>query len=103
MEKPVVLQLRQACDEHVRSVARIMEQAASEVVDGNPLPIFPGDTLERAEAVLITATLELHQGDKLKTAVALGISIKTLYTRLREYAAAERREPRRASQQQPAA
>lgn len=102
MEKPLAVQLRQACAQHQQSVEEIVGRAA-EMVAANPLPIYPGDSLDSAEAVLITATLELHAGDKGKAAAALGISLKTLYNRLREYAAAERRQPRATGHQQPAA
>ena len=46
-----------------------------------------GSTLEEAERRLILATLEENGGDKKKAAEVLGISLKTLYTRLQLYRA----------------
>ncbi len=50
------------------------------------LHIPVGISLDEADHRLILATLELHDGDKKKTASVLGISLKTLYNRLNEYA-----------------
>jgi DNA-binding NtrC family response regulator len=47
-----------------------------------------GSTLANAERRLIEATLEDNRGDKRATADVLGISLRTLYNRLREYGAA---------------
>jgi DNA-binding NtrC family response regulator len=44
-------------------------------------------TLAESERRLILATLDRLDGDKAKCAEALGISLKTLYSRLREYSA----------------
>ena len=38
-----------------------------------------------AERVLLEATLREYMGDKPKAAEVLGISLKTLYNRLRDY------------------
>ena len=46
-----------------------------------------GETLEQAERRLILATLDHMAGDKRRAAEALGISLKTLYTRLSVYRA----------------
>ncbi|NRF68163.1 sigma-54-dependent Fis family transcriptional regulator [Aquincola sp. S2] len=46
-----------------------------------------GTTLAEAERRLILATLRHHQHHKERTAAALGVSLKTLYNRLKEYAA----------------
>ncbi|MBP9142865.1 MAG: sigma-54-dependent Fis family transcriptional regulator [Thermoanaerobaculia bacterium] len=51
------------------------------------ITIEPGMPLADAERLLVIATLELSGGDKTKTAEMLGISTKTLYSRLREYQA----------------
>ncbi|MCY1526444.1 Regulatory protein AtoC [compost metagenome] len=47
-----------------------------------------GETLAEADRRLIVATLERCNGVKKQTAAMLGISLKTLYNRLEEYAAA---------------
>jgi two-component system response regulator AtoC len=44
-------------------------------------------TLAEAERRLILAALEHFEGDRRKAAEALGVSLRTLYSRLREYAA----------------
>ncbi len=52
--------------------------------DGITLPI--GTSLAQAERALILATLRSFHHHKERTAAALGISLKTLYNRLKEYA-----------------
>lgn len=47
--------------------------------------IHIGCDLAEAERRIIYATLESHDGDKKKTAETLGISVKTLYNRLKAY------------------
>jgi len=49
------------------------------------LPI--GTSMAQAERALIEATLRHHKFQKERTAAVLGISLKTLYNRLKEYAA----------------
>ena len=51
------------------------------------ITVEPGTPLAHAERLLILATLGSSGGDKAKTAEMLGISTKTLYSRLREYQA----------------
>lgn len=98
MEKPLVLKLRQAADEHNRRVREIIADATPK--RGRALAIYPSDSMRQAETVLIKAAMKLYGDDKTLTALSLGISIKTLYNRLNEYAAAERE---RAAQPIPAA
>jgi len=60
---------------------------------GSPvLELRVGSTIADAERQLIQATLEVMGGDKKKSAQTLGISLKTLYSRLNVYAAAQRSE-----------
>lgn len=47
--------------------------------------IHPGRTIESVEKELILKTLEHNGGDKQNTADMLGISLKTLYNRLKSY------------------
>lgn len=49
------------------------------------LAIAVGTSIEEVEKLLIMRTLELNQGNKPKTAEALGISLKTLYNKLERY------------------
>jgi len=58
--------------------------------DGVTLPI--GTSMAQAERLLILATLRHYDHHKERTAAALGISLKTLYNRLKEYAAEEASE-----------
>jgi len=57
-------------------------------VSGRELPIRVGSTLAEVERRLILATLDEFRGDKRRTAQALGIGLKTLYTHLSVYRAA---------------
>ncbi len=50
-----------------------------------------GTTLADAERAIILATLEANDGNKTRTAEVVGISVKTLYTRLHDYGVLERR------------
>ncbi|MGH7741891.1 MAG: helix-turn-helix domain-containing protein, partial [Candidatus Eiseniibacteriota bacterium] len=47
--------------------------------------LAPNTSLAEAERVLILAALAHHRGDKASAAETLGISLKTLYTRLQIY------------------
>ena len=49
-----------------------------------------GISLAQAEQTLILATLAHYGRQKERTAAALGISLKTLYNRLKQYAADDR-------------
>ncbi len=60
-------------------------QGASEPVGGPSLQIRVGYTVAEAEKRLVLATLEQCGGTKEKAAEMLGISLKTLYNRLRDY------------------
>jgi two-component system, NtrC family, response regulator AtoC len=53
---------------------------------GPNLHLKVGTSLEDAERRLILATLDQYEGDKKTTAEVLGISLKTLYNRLNQYA-----------------
>lgn len=55
-------------------------------LEGDYLRVSVGGSLEDAERKLILATLDAADGDKKQAAEQLGISLKTLYNRLNEYA-----------------
>lgn len=57
--------------------------------DDDSLTIPLGTTLAQAEQAIILATLRHYSHQKERTAAALGISLKTLYNRLKLYAADE--------------
>jgi DNA-binding NtrC family response regulator len=54
--------------------------------DGASITVRVGTPLAEVERVLILATLQRFGNHKEKTAAALGVSLKTLYNRLKEYA-----------------
>ncbi len=58
---------------------------AASPVESITLPI--GTSIAQAERLLMLATLRHYNHQKERTAAALGISLKTLYNRLKEYAA----------------
>ncbi len=53
--------------------------------DGNRLTFSVGTSLSESERAIILATLEAHDGNKREAAKVLGVSLKTLYNRLKEY------------------
>ena len=60
---------------------------------GSGTVVLPlGISLAEAEHQLILATLEHYGRQKERTAAALGISLKTLYNRLKQYAADDKTE-----------
>jgi DNA-binding NtrC family response regulator len=63
--------------------------SAARAFDADTVTIPVGTPLEEAEKSLILATLGRLRGNKTRTAAALGISLKTLYSRLAQYAAAD--------------
>ena len=64
---------------------RVADSAIEPVGPSLTLPI--GTSLAQAERTLILATLRHFRHHKERTAAVLGISLKTLYNRLKEYAA----------------
>ncbi len=70
-----------------------LETLPPEIVGGAPrgrrnaMQLRPGMSIAEAERILIEATLEAHAGDKRSAAEVLGVSLKTLYNRLADYAA----------------
>ena len=58
---------------------------ASGAVGGNQLRFAVGLTLAEVERRMIMATLEHFDGSKPQAAKTLGISLKTLYNRLKKY------------------
>ena len=69
------------------SVARRAASASDEAFEQESIMLPIGTSLASAERTLILATLRHHHHQKERTAAALGISLKTLYNRLKEYAA----------------
>jgi len=74
-----------AAPEAAEPAAAYSSAAAAPTGDTLTLPI--GISMAQAERQLIEATLKHHKYQKERTAAVLGISLKTLYNRLKEYAA----------------
>jgi DNA-binding NtrC family response regulator len=64
--------------------------------EGKRVTVDVGTSLDESEKALILATLDQLGGNKREAASVLGVSLKTLYNRLKEYEleAASRSEPR---------
>jgi DNA-binding NtrC family response regulator len=75
-------------DDVVEIDGLIKPAAAPAPLVGNRLQFAVGTPLAEAEKHMIFAALEHYDGNKKKTAEALGLSLKTLYNRLSEYRAA---------------
>jgi DNA-binding NtrC family response regulator len=56
------------------------------VADGTSIPIHVGTTVDEAERLLIVRTLEATGQNKTRAAEILGVSLKTLHNKLKEYA-----------------
>jgi DNA-binding NtrC family response regulator len=69
-------------------------RAAARPEEAHRLTFEVGTSLEESEKALIMATLAHHGGNKREAAEVLGVSLKTLYNRLKEY---EERESKRAA------
>jgi DNA-binding NtrC family response regulator len=63
--------------------------AATAAGDGDSVRVPLGATVDEAERLLILKTLEREGNNKTRTAERLGISLKTLQNKLKEYAARE--------------
>ncbi|MEL6367777.1 MAG: helix-turn-helix domain-containing protein, partial [Pseudomonadota bacterium] len=55
------------------------------LLDSDNDSIKPGMAIRDMERMLIEKTLKHHHGKRKETAAALGVSLKTLYNRLKEY------------------
>ena len=98
---PAAVSILQACDwpgnvrELKNAIHRAFILAEKEIGTSHLAPELSGQrsaalpssltTLAEAERRLIFATLEHFDGDKRETAEALGVSLRTLYNRLRQY------------------
>jgi DNA-binding NtrC family response regulator len=61
-------------------------EAAAPLASGETITVQVGTSIAQAERQLILATFEHCGHNKERTAAALGISLKTLYNRLKEFA-----------------
>ena len=58
---------------------------AARVTDANVVPVHVGTTVDEAERLLILRTLEATGQNKTRAAEILGVSLKTLHNKLKEY------------------
>ena len=58
---------------------------AARVSDANVVPVRVGTTVDEAERMLILRTLESTGQNKTRAAEILGVSLKTLHNKLKEY------------------
>jgi len=65
------------------------------VGDGDGIRLEVGTTVEEAEKMLILKTLAATNNNKTRAAEILGISLKTLHNKLKEYGTAMAGEPAR--------
>jgi len=61
------------------------EQAATTPADGSAITVRVGATVDEAERLLILRTLEATGQNKTRAAEILGVSLKTLHNKLKEY------------------
>jgi len=81
LEQAYILANEQIEPEHLKGLDEQVD------LSGDYIRVAATATVEEAEKKLILAALETHDGDKQAAAESLGISLKTLYNRLNEYAA----------------
>jgi len=61
------------------------DQAQAPATDGNSITVRVGATVDEAERLLILRTLEATGQNKTRAAEILGVSLKTLHNKLKEY------------------
>ena len=61
------------------------DQAAATPSDGSAITVRVGATVDEAERLLILRTLEATGQNKTRAAEILGVSLKTLHNKLKEY------------------
>ena len=102
VQRAYVMSAGELIDEHCLPDMALTESPAPTGADrplrAAPLPAMPADatgesitlpigtSMAQAERALILATLRAYHHHKERTAAALGISLKTLYNRLKDYA-----------------
>ncbi|HLY39607.1 MAG TPA: sigma-54 dependent transcriptional regulator [Terracidiphilus sp.] len=69
------------------------QSAAVTTLDANILPVRVGTTVSEVERLLILRTLESTSQNKTRAAEILGVSLKTLHNKLKEYSQAREDQP----------
>jgi transcriptional regulator with PAS, ATPase and Fis domain len=67
---------------------RVMRPGADDGANANSVQVEVGATVDEAERLLILKTLESTRNNKTRAAEILGISLKTLHNKLKEYGSA---------------
>jgi DNA-binding NtrC family response regulator len=89
LERAVILAAQGSIErKHLSSVFSSPLPVEAPAVDGDYVQFRVGTTVEEAERGLILRTLEHTRNNKTKAAEILGISLKTLHNKLKEYGAA---------------
>jgi DNA-binding NtrC family response regulator len=70
---------------HLPSGFGSSQLTAAQSVDAGMVPVRVGSTVDEAEQMLILRTLEATGGNKTRAAEILGVSLKTLHNKLKEY------------------
>jgi DNA-binding NtrC family response regulator len=68
---------------------RTVERTVEAAPDENAIRIGIGSTIDQAERQLILKTLASHGNNKTRAAETLGISLKTLHNKLKEYGSSD--------------
>ena len=61
------------------------QAASAQITDASLVPVYVGSTVDEAERLLILHTLEATGQNKTRAAEILGVSLKTLHNKLKEY------------------
>ena len=61
------------------------QTASAQITDASLVPVYAGSTVDDAERLLILHTLEACGQNKTRAAEILGVSLKTLHNKLKEY------------------
>lgn len=69
------------------------QTAVAPVLDANVVPVRVGTTVDEAERLLILRTLESTGQNKTRAAEILGVSLKTLHNKLKEYSQSREDQP----------
>jgi len=83
--KNAVLRGHLLAGEEIKSEDLPGRVSSSNPGDGDFIRLYVGTPLAEIERRTILSTLEHYEGDKKRTADVLGISLKTLYNRLKQY------------------
>ncbi len=78
---------------HLPSTFGKAQTQAAPVLDANIVAVRVGTTVDEAERMLILRTLESTGQNKTRAAEILGVSLKTLHNKLKEYSHSREDQP----------